>query len=243
MNFIRVVSLIAWILLLYSCNKFKKAKSFYKDGKIKQEVDLDNNGKSHGLLINYFNNGTISGKINFVHGEQEGLAYFYDSLGRLKYQSQFLKSKLDGKEIKYFENGRTECKTYYKSGLRYDFDTCYYPTGEILYISKHDKDGDPIELNYFTKKGLNDIKTIYGEKFDVMYEILADGSLKPFKYYIRIENNDKLRNFLNLADDKFEYSGNLDFLTKEDSIQIEKFYPNWKTKLKRVDPIELREIP
>jgi antitoxin component YwqK of YwqJK toxin-antitoxin module len=69
------------------------------------------NGQVNGLVIEYYKNGNIKNKENYV---------LFDG-----------KSMKDGEQIKYYVNGKIELKEVYKSGKVVSFEK-YYPNGDLL---------------------------------------------------------------------------------------------------------------
>lgn len=77
-----------------------------------------NNGKRHGLTINYYSNGDVSEKTEWNHDKKSGIweQYFRDNIPRLK--AAFKDNKLNGEFIVYYDNGKPYISGMYVNDLR-----------------------------------------------------------------------------------------------------------------------------
>jgi len=97
-------------------NKIKTGKQlvYYKNGKIKEDCNYDDN-KLEGKYLNYYESGKIHEERNYVH------------------------HKLDGKCLKYYENGKIENEIDYSRGEYNGFIKSYYENGNKRRVDKYQK--------------------------------------------------------------------------------------------------------
>jgi len=70
-------------------------KTYYDNGNIKQEEQVNQEGKTHGTLKQYHENGQFKNKVNFKDGKREGLWDYYHHNGEFSKKENFK----DGYEI------------------------------------------------------------------------------------------------------------------------------------------------
>jgi antitoxin component YwqK of YwqJK toxin-antitoxin module len=79
----------------------------------------------NGIICTYFENGSISTKINYVNNIMEGLCETYYPNDEITGKPTLLASryymknnKIDGLRIEYYPNGNLWLKCYYKNGVK-----------------------------------------------------------------------------------------------------------------------------
>ena len=229
--------LLGTLSLNLGCNNTNRKIRFKdKNGNVIQEGYQNMSGKMDGVLINYYENGAIKSKIRFENGLQQGPSFFYDKEGRLESVTNFKDSKMEGQETHYYENGKVKWIKHYLNNKLIDHDTAFWPKGQIQFISDFDQNGERMAMNYYDVNGKRDLFCIYGKKHQAYYKVVKYGQLIPILFSKHVSTKDTARSFLSFEDGKFEYGGKLDYLSKEDSATIDRYYPDWHHKLKEVSP-------
>lgn len=75
-------------------------------------------GKRNGLMINYYNNGNPSEKINWVNDKKEGPWEQYFANNTLKLKANYRDGKLEGEFLVNYDSGKPYLKGDYQNGLR-----------------------------------------------------------------------------------------------------------------------------
>jgi antitoxin component YwqK of YwqJK toxin-antitoxin module len=81
----------------------------------------DEKGKRHGLWEEYYSNGQLSYKGNYVNGEEHGLWERYYFNGQLWYKGNYVNRKEHGYWEWYFDNGDLWCKGFFDMGNKVDY--------------------------------------------------------------------------------------------------------------------------
>jgi len=133
----------------------------YEDGKKAQEAQWKK-GKLHGLKREWWKNGAMREKMNFIAGYRHGeFTKHYDN-GSLKIKGTYEKNLLEGTFYGYYRNGNKEYVYHYKKSIKDGMSTTYfdfsgkqtyadvgYIEQEVLYVN-----GVPHgELNSYYKAG------------------------------------------------------------------------------------------
>ena len=87
-------------------------KKRYKPGK---DGHVDDNGMQ-GTWEQYYNNGKLATKGNYVNGERDGYWEYYDDNGKLFSKGNYVNGKRDGYWEYYKNNGKLSSKGNYKNG-------------------------------------------------------------------------------------------------------------------------------
>jgi antitoxin component YwqK of YwqJK toxin-antitoxin module len=91
----------------------EKNKEIRKDNLINL---FDENGERHGYWEQYYDNGQLSYKGNYVNGNKHGYweDYFYN--GQLNYKGNYVNGKPHGYWESYWDNGELDYKGFYDMG-------------------------------------------------------------------------------------------------------------------------------
>lgn len=104
------------------------AKYYYKNGKVKDEINYTN-GLKNGIHKTYTLEGLLESSIEFKNGIQEGNTYWYHKNGKLKSKSFWINGKTFGDAYYYYDTGVLES---YRS---FDFEE------HNRYLIKYDSSG------------------------------------------------------------------------------------------------------
>ena len=118
-------------------SEYARAKLLYEDGQLAAEGNYYNTlkdstwtyysyydrsvtahetfhrGARHGMMINYYNNGDISEKLEWKNNKKDGLWEQYFQGGILKMKALYVDNKLEGDFLVNFENGKPYLKGKY----------------------------------------------------------------------------------------------------------------------------------
>lgn len=120
------------IILMFSCSdKQKKHFSYYPNGNIEAEIDLDENGEFHGLGIEYYPNGELKAKTEMNHGKTHGRSIVYWPNGNVLSEETFIDGKRNGESIEYNKEGKIVNRTFFSFGRRQGLVKEYYDSGTL----------------------------------------------------------------------------------------------------------------
>lgn len=114
-----------------------KIEKVTKEGKLVADVI---NGKCHGEFVNYFKNGKISTKGNFVNGVLSGKYTKYFPNEQIAVEAFYRNGLLNGDYKEYYENGKIKLHSVLNLGDSTVPSNSYYDTGElqgIFHIKAH----------------------------------------------------------------------------------------------------------
>lgn len=115
-----------------------------QDGVLIAEYPYNDKGKINGIVVKYYNDGTVNQKITVKNGIKEGKAIWYYENGNKYIEANYKKDEYNGKLKKYYENGQLMSETLYKNGKLQTGTIEYNELGEKLdtlkiQIAKHDQ--------------------------------------------------------------------------------------------------------
>ncbi len=120
-------------------------KEYFNNGKLRKESLLDVNGKEHGLVKYYNEEGSLAYSENYFHGillskgliddkeQKQGDWEEYYVDGQLKSKGKYIDGKKIDEWVYYFNNGKIEQKGKYIADEKLTgYWIWYYPNGELL---------------------------------------------------------------------------------------------------------------
>jgi len=147
-----------WIIF----GRHKPGTCYQPEQKVEEGMYIDN--KKNGLWIEYYCNGNLKGKIQYVNGRPDGYCIIYHENGKIMEEGQW-SSKLNrwvGKYRLYYENGQVQHEFYYnQNGKREGPARYYYENGQLA-----------IEGNF-----------VNGQETGVFREYYENGDLKAEKTF------------------------------------------------------------
>jgi len=171
----KIIIIIEIILSLVSYQKKELKKDYYKNGSLKAEYFVDENGKKYGVAKLYFPNGKLEfigtfhnnkleGKTieywdsgvekevaNYIKGMLNGLFFRYFSSGKTKTIINYKNNKISGTAIEFFESGTISKVENYSGGVLNGKSFYYYKSGRLKIVVKYvkgEKQGDYSVYNY-----------------------------------------------------------------------------------------------
>ena len=134
----------------------------------------------------YWDNGNLKSKIDYLNGEMHGKAKWFFYEGGLQFEVYYVKGKINGPSTRYFSNGKIQSIENYKNDFLNGKATDYIITGKLSEEKKYVNDtlhGEyklwyangiaQIEGSY--DKGLYNGKWIYRDAYD---NIVGIGNFK-----------------------------------------------------------------
>jgi antitoxin component YwqK of YwqJK toxin-antitoxin module len=114
---------------------------------IKSLTDIFNKNSNGfiSIIMEYCQHSIINEKLikyesiyNFKHGYETEYWVKSNDINRIKLKRFYLKGKLEGESIKFYEDGKIEHLIYYKNGLRHGICQYYDHTGEDYTLVKYE---------------------------------------------------------------------------------------------------------
>ena len=73
-------------------------------------------GKKHGVWEDYYYDGKLFSRGNYVNGKRHGLSEFYYNNGQLSYRRNYVNGKIHGVCESYYDNGQLDYRKEYNMG-------------------------------------------------------------------------------------------------------------------------------
>jgi hypothetical protein len=138
---------------------------FYENGGVSVKAEfLD--GKRHGLVTNYFEDGEVLSLVNYQFGRKHGESIIYYYNGNPKIKLTYKNDKREGKASYYYENGSLFRTSVFQNDIFHGLRTTYYKNKVIS------------EVNYengIPQEGLKEYDLMGNElplDFQLKYEII-----------------------------------------------------------------------
>jgi len=153
-----IAILIFSIFFLFGCERIKVKKTYYPNGKLKEEweVTQDKFGEDvkNGLYKAWYDDGQPKHEIHYLDGKKHGIQKSYHKNGQLELEENYLFGKLSGKKKNWTKEGKLELEVDYMDGKPHGLFVRYRDNGQI-----HHK------INYLNglKNGAHEIYDIEGD--------------------------------------------------------------------------------
>ncbi|WP_051189717.1 toxin-antitoxin system YwqK family antitoxin [Daejeonella oryzae] len=104
---------------------------------------------------------------NYKEGIREGefIHYSYSSIDKPKSVTNFKNGEIDGKSIRYFDNGLIYYEQNYKNGKLEGYERIYHPNGQLKQSGQYKNSKPTGEFKVFNEEGLL-IKTSINKRPD-----------------------------------------------------------------------------
>jgi antitoxin component YwqK of YwqJK toxin-antitoxin module len=91
---------------------------YHRDGQTKMlEVDLDEQGREHGVQRTWFQNGQLCSSVPISHGKTDGLSVYYNPLGQVTSQGTSANGKMVGVHQSWWTTGEAKsCSKWDEEG-------------------------------------------------------------------------------------------------------------------------------
>ena len=89
-------------------------KEYYYNGEIWQKVNYINNLKE-GVYKTYYISGQLYEEVNYINGKREGIYKAYHRNGQTFGECNYIDDKVEGKHIQYFASGNIENESNYNN--------------------------------------------------------------------------------------------------------------------------------
>ncbi|MCX6232571.1 MAG: tetratricopeptide repeat protein [Bacteroidetes bacterium] len=107
-----------------------KWKSYYLNGKLKEDLNY-NNSDLDGFCFKNYNNGEINIRANFKNGKLDGEYSEYNTSGVISEKTKYINGLIEGKYQNYFAQGQLYSETEYKGGKKDGSYRRYFINGNI----------------------------------------------------------------------------------------------------------------
>ena len=142
--------------LLTGCRPNEENR-YYHTGQLKSRVALDDKGLYNGYCQNFDTDGALKSKLQFQHGEIEGVAYYYYPTGKLWAYTPYRHSKLNGLTRYFYANGKVKRIKEYRNDVEVGTSLHYYSSGRLHGRVQHDHSGKVVEFDFYTPSGKRDM--------------------------------------------------------------------------------------
>lgn len=115
-------------LNLKNNEQFGTETGYYPNGKVKYVLNMNENGKIDGKLIQYYENGQMSSETPYTNGIVEGVEQVYYENGKLKELNNFVNNAYEGIQKTYYDDGALYAETNYAAGQLQGVTKTYYKT-------------------------------------------------------------------------------------------------------------------
>jgi len=184
------ILLILMCLFLVGCKHSKKARTepdgcireYYKSGKLKVEIEVDENGIYNGQGSAYYESGGLRSKCKFINGikVEYNISYFEDGSVEFK-ESLNDMGELHGLVEFYFPDGILKLRGEFSNGRKVGVWKEFFQDGELY------------ELNRYKNDELHGEQLTYDDYGVLRLKLFYDEGLKNGKWYFFDANKDTLK--------------------------------------------------
>lgn len=175
------------------------------------------------IITDYYDDGTIESEVQYIGKKVNGISKHYYPSGKLQLELSITEDKLEGEGREYFEEGGLKSVKNYKNDELHGLVMEYYE-GEVLMSRREYSNGKLVFNVAFYPNG--DTASLHenGRTF-IFFEtgkvkkVLCATETEVFSAVQFDDNGDIVKR-----------KGQLDCLTKEDSLLLESQYPSWVEK-------------
>jgi len=169
------VSLIFFLALLIACTYKRldnKSCVVTKDGQgnVQSEIHYINDTTIHGIAKYYYKNGKVKDEINYTNGLKNGIHKTYTREGLLESSIEFKNGIQDGNTYWYHENGKLNSKSLWVNGKAFGDAYYYYDIGVLESYRSFDFEEHNRYLIKYDSSGLK-----IREEGTVLGQLLLDG--------------------------------------------------------------------
>lgn len=101
---------------------------------------MEVNGKKEGKMTEYFKDGKIKAEMEFKNDLQVGRSVIYYPSGKIMHVQYYENGKLNGGDTLFYENGKPEFLTTYANGLKDGYLRKWDTNDSITYEAKFAND-------------------------------------------------------------------------------------------------------
>ena len=179
LDFINITGLI---------DKLLSEKSFYKNGKLKEEIIYKK--REIDYRKNYYENGQLETEYSFKDGDYEGPKKWYYENGNIREEETYKNNKLNGPFKEYYNSGQLKREGSYKNGNKPNGTwKGYYENGKLKYENNYKNDKEEGLLKSWYENGQLESEVMYtdGKKEGLWKTWYENGQIKYEENY----KNDK----------------------------------------------------
>lgn len=132
------------------CQEIKK--DYYENGQIKNEYPVDDQGRAHGFIKTYCEDGSLLSVKKVVNGLLDGESIWYYKTGTIRTIQNYKLGKQDGIEENYAENKGLTGKSEWKEGNILWTQGIDEKSGELLHKTEYEPDKSCTTIIYSNGK-------------------------------------------------------------------------------------------
>lgn len=133
---------------------------YYENGQIERRINYLNDMKN-GLEEKFYENGQIERRTNYVNDERDGLEEIFYENGQFERRTNYVNDKRDGLEERFSEDGQIEHRINYLDDKRHGLSEYFYENGQIEMRTNYVNDKRDGLDEYFNEDGQILIRTNY----------------------------------------------------------------------------------
>jgi antitoxin component YwqK of YwqJK toxin-antitoxin module len=177
-------------------------------------------------MVEYYKNGKIKSEGHLHYGKLNGRYQEYFPSGKVKINCTYINGLKDGLYREFFESGRLKSSIHYSGG---EYDGLMIQYGNTpLKITTLYKHGRLINQFAYYDTLSGQIMGVYQNFHSKGY--YENGKISAISFHL-LSSDIKIIAFNKQGLIK-HYNGPLVFFSKEDSLDLDKSYPNWKEQVK-----------
>jgi hypothetical protein len=135
----KILCCLALIAALIGCREEKEIKQYFSTGEVSRthfEVD----GKKHGKMTEFYNDGKVRGYRMFENDVQVGKSEFYYPSGKLKEVQYYDQGKLHGGDTMFYESGNLQFMRTFNHGKMDGYIRKWAEDGTVIFEAKYAND-------------------------------------------------------------------------------------------------------
>ena len=168
---------------LFNASRTGNYKSYYKNGRLYDELQFDE-GLKHGVCKTYYENGVLKSEESYKFGDKNGLYREYFTSGKLACETNFWHDVPHGKYAYFYPNGQLQEEGIFDKGILIDVKKMYYENGNIKYeVPLKDGLSDGIAKAYDENGNLEKLVSCHKGKIEGVTKTFHNGKLVRESFY------------------------------------------------------------
>jgi hypothetical protein len=215
---------IILLLIVFSCDSPNK-KEFYPNGSLKNIIEYKND--KIVFVKEFYPDGKKKKIIHYKDGIPNG-EYTYYTNGILAIKFNLIDSLIEGENYEYYKNGKLASLTYYKKNKKNGYGYFYAESGELVLKAFFEKDSYKSGLHYNKMGNLIAISNVDNNNIFRMRSTKLKNQLMEITKDTILSGEKKSVGLIMNEYGKIESCiFPINFLTKMDTIELSKTYPDW----------------
>ncbi len=141
---------IAFLIQTNNQKMSKKIIEFYEGTpQVFAEFYTLDDGTKHGEYKEYYENGKLFQRVNYVNGMVDGICEDYSIQGHLFTRSNFKNGKIHGQTQKFYPDGKVNMSTMFNEGTFHGLSTFYDSCGNKTHEFFHENNNELWQKDYY----------------------------------------------------------------------------------------------